>query len=67
MIIQLQQDETDKLGSITFIALGENPSLLKQKAKQWLKAKYPTLTLDDFLGKIQSMDDHQIRMEAPGD
>jgi len=66
MIIQIQQDETDRLGSITFIAEGENPALLKQKAKQWLKTKYPTLTLDDFMGKIRSMDDHQIRMDAPG-
>jgi hypothetical protein len=66
MIIQIQQDEDGKTDSITFIAEGENPALLKQKAKQWLKTKYSTLTLDDFMGKIRSMDDHQIRMDAPG-
>jgi hypothetical protein len=66
MIVQLQQDETGKLESITFIvsSTGED---LKQKAKQWLKAKYPTLALEQFLGKIRSMDDNQIRMDAPGD
>lgn len=64
MIVQIEQDEDGKLESITFVVGGTGEDL-KAKVKAWLRVKYPTLTLDQFLGKIRSMDDHQIRMEAP--
>lgn len=64
MIVQITQDEDGKLESITFIA-GATGEDLKDKVKAWLRVKYPTLTLEQFLGKIAFMDDRQIRMEAP--
>ena len=64
MIVQIEQDETGKVLSIGFIAGGTGEDL-RGKAKAWLKAKYPKLTVDQLLTLITAMDDHQIRIQAP--